>query len=178
MKKYKIALFFIILLLAAAIGFYFVTNNDAVDVSPDSSNSTKQIKQENFTNTNPVTVLTPEVITRLQNYPYQKEPELGFKQIIEQRPDLAKKIVDEFYGNFSNIIKAYGNAKFFTNESLSYQTWDYHYVVRGILQITYDNGKVIEQDIEFEYSFGGWDNKGKFFFKEKRVLSDPKTIRG
>ena len=120
------------------------------------------------------TVLTPQIITRLQSYPYyQKKPVLDFNQIMEKRPDQAAGIVKNIFEEF-NLFKA--KEKFITNERLTYRTWQDHYVIRGILQITLENGDITEQDVEYQYYYGGLDGP-KFVFEEMRTLSGKKSVK-
>jgi hypothetical protein len=117
--------------------------------------------------------ITSEVIRRLQNYPYHEEkPSLDFKQIIEERPDLANAIANNIFKEFD----LFGTKQIFlTNEKLTYSTWNNHSVIRGVLQTMLENGSVLEQDVEYEYYYGGW-GVPKFVFEEMRVLGNEVMI--
>lgn len=120
------------------------------------------------------TSLTPEIIARLQSYPFEKDPLLDFNEIIKQKPALAKWIKDTL---FSKIIRFEDNEKFFTSEKLTYLTWNHHYAIRGVLQVTHEDGTITEQDVEYEYKYGGWSKEGKFYFEGERLLSKEKIVR-
>ena len=127
------------------------------------------------------TVLTPEIITRLQSYPIhkvnpgsdQEKPALDFNQIMEKDPDLAAGIAQNIFKQF-NVFKE--NEKFITSERCTYRTWHDHSVIRGILQTTGEDGKMTEQDVEYEYYYGGLDGP-KFVFVEMRTLSGEKAVK-
>ena len=121
------------------------------------------------------TEITPKLIESLHKYPYfEKKPSLDFNQITEERPDQAAGIVKNIFEKFNLFDK---NQKFITNEKLVYRTWHDHYVVRGILQTTLENGDITEQDVEYQYYYGGLDGP-KYVFEEMRILSDKKVIKG
>lgn len=131
-----------------------------------------------FTNKErPIKELTPEIITRLQSYPYyKKEPKQNFNQIMKESPKLAEWIEKTL---FDYIVKFDSNEKFFTSKKLTYYSWNNHFVVRGVYQVKNKDGSISEQDMEFEYKLSPhWETKRELFFVDKRYLSDKKLVRG
>jgi hypothetical protein len=123
------------------------------------------------------TSLTPEIITRLQKYPYYGGiPKLGFDQITKENPQLAKWISDTFV---KYIVKFDSNEKFFTSEKLTYRSSDGHFVLRGVYQVKQKDGSYTEQDMEFEYKLGkDWGTKHIINYIGKRYLNQQRIIGG
>lgn len=163
-RKAGIALLLIIITVAIAIGFYM---------------HNKQSKQDNEEINNiAIKSLTPEIISRLQSYPYyEKRPLYGFRQMIEQKLDSAKWIESTF---FNYIVKFQDNEKFFTNEELTYTAWNNHFVIRGVYQVKSADGSITEQDVEYEYRLGAWNDdrtEVKLIYEGMRTLSGQKAVR-
>lgn len=125
------------------------------------------------------TALTQQDITRLQSYPYWfGKPVRDFDDINKKVPDLGLWIKDTLFGY---AIKLESNEKFFTSEKLTYETNNYHYAIRGVLQTVLSDGEFMEQDVEFEYSLGDWNednNKARVIFEGQRFLNKRKMIGG
>lgn len=161
MKKSKIALLSILGIAVIAIILYLVIINHVYK-----------------TNKNVITVsLTPEIITRLQNYPYYDGvPKLSFEQITKENPELAKWIADTLV---KYIVKFDNNEKFFTNEKLTYRAQNGDFLVRGVYQVKLEDGTVTEQDLEFEYKLGkDWGTKHILNYVGKRFLNQQRVIGG
>ncbi len=122
----------------------------------------------------PTTSLSEAQIDRLQSYRYAvKAPTYTFHQMSTDEADTAKWIYDNF---FDKVITFDSNEKFFTSERLTYVTWSHKYVIRGILQVIQTDGTVEEQDMEFEFMYGGWETP-QIYYEGERILSDNKIMK-
>lgn len=126
-----------------------------------------------------ITALTEQDITRLQSYPYWfGKPVRDFDNMSKEFPELGVWIKDTLLKNVMNFEQ---NEKFFTSEKLAYKTNDYHYAIRGVLQVKLSDGRVTEQDVEYEYRLGDWNednSQAKIYFEGKRFLNSIKVIGG
>lgn len=95
--------------------------------------------------------LTPELIKKLQSYPYYiKEPSLTFEDISSDL-NTAKKILEDFWSIRDQIFEV--NEEFLTNNKLLYRTWNNDYAVRGVLKTKLDNGYIVEQYVDLFYCY-------------------------
>lgn len=122
----------------------------------------------------PTASISEAQIARLQSYRYAiKAPEYTFQQMAADKADSAKWIYDNF---FDKVIALESNEKFFASERLTYITWKHSYVIRGILQVIQADGTVEEQDMEYEFMYGGWGTP-QIYYEGQRILSDNKIMK-
>lgn len=135
-------------------------------------------KKQSAINNSPTTALSVEAVTRLQNYPYEATPKLSFQQILVEMPDVASWIRETFLTYF---LKLEVNEKFFTDNKLTYLAYDNHFAIRGILQVKQQDGSYTEQDVEYQFRYGEWNEDNtvvKLVYEGKRLLDSRKIIRG
>lgn len=122
-------------------------------------------------------VLSPEVIARLQSYPYAYGENPKFNFAYMKLSGEANSIVEYFYRDIASFKD---NETFFTHRDLAYLTDDYNCALRGLLRIKSDDGSITEQDIEYEFK-GGTVNESKpggvdYVLVAKRILRERKGV--
>lgn len=101
---------------------------------------------------NSLSTLTELDKVRLKSYAYYEyQPMMACGDFLKVEPESALYLKSN---GLKDIIELNKSQNFITSEDTIYTAWNSNYVSRGILQEIQSDGKILEQDIEYEYFYG------------------------
>lgn len=120
---------------------------------------------------------TAEMIERLKEYVYahNRKPMVDYDKL---HKDFTENVHKWILNVFKECTLLELNDIVYTNEHLTYVTQTGEYVIRFVLQTTLYDGSIEEQDMEYLFTYSGWDvptlyNIGFNYLGNKRTVIEP-----